>query len=234
MQADLDWPGAEVEFQQAIALNPSSSAAHVWYGFLLWTVQRLAEARKHALAAIELDPLWVSPRECLIDAYEKAGDLDSAIEAAERMAGVLGNAPRVASLLSLLYSLAGRREAALRWLAPFQSVPGLGPRFHRALCLAYLGNVEELRALMTEAEEGRIAEFFAPLYRAMGFALLGEKEKALTELERNRGEALWNMYQERLYDPLRDDPRFVALLKGLHLPTTLSRPVHSSGPSPPA
>ena len=229
MQADLDWPGAEAEFQQAIALNPSSSAAHLWYGFLLWTVQRLAEAKKHALAAIELDPLWVSPRECLIDAYEKAGDLDSAIEAAERMAGVLGNAPGVARLLSYLYSLAGKRDAALRWLAPYQGLPGLGARFHRAICLGYLGSLEELRALMTEAEEGRIAEFFAPMYRAMGFALLGEKEKAIAEFELHPREALWNTYQERLYDPLRDDPRFVKLLKGLNLPTTLSRSYQSSG-----
>jgi len=85
---------------------------------------------------------------------------------------------------------------------------------------------------MTEAEEGRIAEYFAPMYRAMGFALLGEKEKAIAELEGHPREALWNMYQERLYDPLSDDPRFVALLEGLNLPTTLSRPLRSSGRNP--
>jgi Tfp pilus assembly protein PilF len=35
LYADWDWPGAEREFQKAIALNPSSALAHADYGHKL-------------------------------------------------------------------------------------------------------------------------------------------------------------------------------------------------------
>jgi adenylate cyclase len=167
-QADLDWARAEAEFQQAIALNPSNSSAHRSYGFLLWTLQRFAEAKKQALAAIELDPLLDGPRLCLADALWYAGDLDSAVETLEKAREVLGDSHILREFLSLAHSQAGRAAAALEMVATFEESPDLGARFHRAYVLAYLGRLEELRTIMTDAEEGRITEPFGVMARATG------------------------------------------------------------------
>jgi tetratricopeptide (TPR) repeat protein len=53
---DWDWPGAEKEFQRAIALNPNYAQAHQWYGQLQKTLGRQNWAAEVKRAG-ELDPL---------------------------------------------------------------------------------------------------------------------------------------------------------------------------------
>jgi len=51
------WREAGPHFEKAIAINPRSSLAHVYYAQFLSTAGRLEEAVKHATVALELDPL---------------------------------------------------------------------------------------------------------------------------------------------------------------------------------
>ena len=53
---DWDWPGAENEFKDALALNPNYSTAHHWYSHYLVPMGRLDEAIKELERARELDP----------------------------------------------------------------------------------------------------------------------------------------------------------------------------------
>jgi Tfp pilus assembly protein PilF len=54
---DWDWPGAEAEFKQAIALNPNYAAAHDWYSYYLTAMRRPDEALAEIRRAQEIDPL---------------------------------------------------------------------------------------------------------------------------------------------------------------------------------
>jgi len=54
---DWDWPGAEKEFQRALALNPNYAQAHQWYGHFLRAMGRQNSARAEIKRAHELDPL---------------------------------------------------------------------------------------------------------------------------------------------------------------------------------
>jgi len=68
---------------------------------------------------------------------------------------------------------------------------------------------------------------------AMLHAALGEKERALELLERDTREGdgtLWLYYRGIFFDAIRDDPRFVALLRGLRLPTGGVRRGRSASP----
>lgn len=56
LQRDRDWQDAEREILQAIELNPSSAAAHHQYAFLLDAAGRLEEGLKEYHRAQELDP----------------------------------------------------------------------------------------------------------------------------------------------------------------------------------
>ena len=54
---DWDFPGAEKEFQRAIALNPNYATAHQWYAMYLSPMRRFAEAEREIRVAQDLDPL---------------------------------------------------------------------------------------------------------------------------------------------------------------------------------
>jgi serine/threonine-protein kinase len=53
---DWDWAGAEREFQRALALDPQSVEARMWYGFFLWARLRHEQALAELQKAVELDP----------------------------------------------------------------------------------------------------------------------------------------------------------------------------------
>lgn len=53
------------------------------------------------------------------------------------------------------------------------------------------------------------------------YAALGEKDQAFAELEKAYENHDWELFRlkvDPLMDPLRDDPRFKAMLKRLNLP----------------
>ena len=52
-----DYPGAELELEKALSLNPSHADAHEWYGSILRGLGRLDEATDEAKKAYDLDPL---------------------------------------------------------------------------------------------------------------------------------------------------------------------------------
>ena len=231
MQADLDWTRAEAEFQQAIALNPSSSTARFWYGFLLSHLQRFGEAEKQYLAAIELDPLWLLPRLNLGWAHEESGDLVSAISLCEKLAKRFSDTASVHRQLALFYALAGRVDDAVKLVEPLKGATDLDSRAVRAGVLLLLRRPEEARALLAEWEQGRTSQYVSLVDVAAWYSLLGESEKALTLLAQDYREGdrtLWVAYGLTHFDPIREDPRFVAMLRTMKLPTTLARPWRST------
>ncbi len=61
MYYDWDFAGAEMAFQQALALNPDAALAHQWYAYLCTAMERpVAEAEREIAAAKRLDPLSVA------------------------------------------------------------------------------------------------------------------------------------------------------------------------------
>lgn len=222
MQMDLDWSRAEAEFQQAIALNPSASAAHFWYGFLLGVLQRFEEARDEYLKAIELAPLWPQPRLNLASTYHSLGDSDSALSSIEGLEVSFRESPAVRATLAMFYARAGRVEQAIEAVEPLKGATDLISRATRSGILAVVGRPEESRALMADFDAGLFPEYAPGMLSAFLYAIWGEKEKALVLLEKDFREGdklLWNAYQVELLDPIRDDPRFIAMLRAMKLPT---------------
>ncbi len=222
LQADLDWPRAEEEFRRAIALNPSSSTARFWYGFLLGALQRPEEARRQFEATVELDPLWLVGRANLVGSLGILGEHERAITLGR---STLAMAPDFAFLhvqLAFALLLAGQFDEAGHEAQLLKSETSLYARQTRGLLLAWLGHPEEARALLKEFESHSATAYVSiPLVAAI-YAELGDAEHALSLLERDarRGDRLfWSYYQLPAFDPLREDPRFVAILRGMNLPT---------------
>ena len=117
-------------------------------------------------------------------------------------------------------------------LEPLATATDVISRALRCRALALLGKPEEERAFLADWESGRLSGRYDVRYAALDYAALGDNERAISLLERDdreEGSNLWNVYFRPELDPIRDDPRFVAILRKLNLPTTLSRPRWSPG-----
>ncbi|HLN51207.1 MAG TPA: adenylate/guanylate cyclase domain-containing protein [Thermoplasmata archaeon] len=237
MQMDLDWARAESEYQRAISLNPSASSPHFWYGLLLVVLQRFNEAEEQSRLAVELDPLWLLPRLNLASTLEALGRLDEAVALVEGLQEGFAGVPAVRTALAGMYVEAGRANDALALLEPLKGSSEFTSRASRAGLLALLGKTEEARALMADIDAGKLGEYVPVVARVFFCTMTGETERALDVLEQDYREGdkiLWNFYRTEFLDPLRDNPRFVALLHAMNLPTSVpKRRVSVSGGTTP-
>ena len=228
MQADLDWGAAEREFRAALELNPSSSEAHAWLAQLLMALQRFPEAEREADAAVETDPRALLPRLIHLGIPLYQGRLEVAQARLDRLLDEFPEMEEAGLLRASLLVHQGRGDDAARWLERFRDHPNPTIRGERAYLLALGGRPEELRTMLASvsATDGSPG-YIGPTRLAEAHLALGDREAALALLEKDRGEggdhSLWARYQGLVFDPIREDPRFVAILRAMHLPTTIAR-----------
>ena len=236
LQGDHDWELAETEFANAIALNSSNVVAYRFYGMLLRTLGRYDEARHVYRRAIVLDPGGYDQMS-LAQIELRSGDPNVAVRMAEEAGSHHHHRESVAhrSGLGLLYLEAGRRDDALRMAdSPLDGATD-SERFDSALLNALLGRPTAARQICTEAERGNAASYTSAAHLAMLSSALGERDRALALLEQDyrEGDAmLWVCFRDVFFAPIRDDPRFEALLREYRLPAP-SAPVGRAEPARP-
>jgi len=219
-QFDHDWPRAEAEFRQAIAINPSSLAALRFYGLMLLSVERFEEAKEVIRRAIRLDP-GGSHQATLAWAELDSGNFERGLEYAEEVRDKDPTAIAGHTYCGLAYLQAGRRADATREAETSPAGANEAERFDHALLNALVGRPEPARAVIREVEGGQQKSYTSRTELAMLYAALGEKEKALALLEedfREGEQVLWLWYRGVYFDSIRDDPRFITLLRQYGLP----------------
>ena len=220
---DWDWSGAEQAYAQAIALNPSSEAAHRAYALLLAALSRRQEAEEAAQRARELDPLclvvsasaaWVSYMAGdYTAAIERAGiaiDMDPRFLRARRVVGAAllqsGRLREAVAQLEAASALAAGEPVVDAWLAHARAVSG---------------DIAGARALLVSVTGRRADRYVSPYHLALALTGLGDSDGAFGELERaclERDPVLVNLAVEPRFEPLRSDGRFSALVERLNLP----------------
>jgi len=220
---DWDWAGAEREFQRAIKANPNYASAHQWYAWLLASQGRIGEALRTGERAVELDPASVSVRRGLGWLHFYARDSHQAIEHMRRALAMNPTALESILVLAMVFNQAGRpveAEATLR--------DGLNVAPDDTAILAVLGRALVLQGRRGEAEAIRerfvelsATRYVSPTDRAKLALALGLWDEAFAFAERSRVERRgWIVYMkvEPLWDPLRSDPRYLALLSAMAIP----------------
>jgi tetratricopeptide (TPR) repeat protein len=224
LHGELDWEEAESEFQKAIALSPSDAEAHLGYSQLLAAVQRFDEAKDELRQTLRASPSVGQLWNRMIEVEFLSGDVSSATSLAEEVRDRDPSAFHPHLLTSFCYLAGGRTADALKEADQLAGPAKPSGRVSRAILLARLGQPDEAGRLVKDLE-GKLQSRYVPLsWVADLYVALGEKEKALDTLERDFREGdrrLWSEYQLPHYGPLRDDPRFVELLRSYKLPTEL-------------
>jgi len=217
---DYDWKGSELEFRQAIALNPNYAFAHDQFGLMLSLVGRFDEAIAEEKVAIELDPLSPSILTDAIASYMYWGKTAQAMELIRRVMELDPSFFFPVMQEGTMALLAGDYPDAI---ANFKRAHTMGaPPFNSGF-LAYAqaksgdraGAMATLGALTAISPGGEVAAFNL----ALVYLGLGEHARALDYLEQayaaNSQQLVW-LKVDPTYDPLRKDPRFKALMKRLN------------------
>jgi serine/threonine protein kinase/Flp pilus assembly protein TadD len=217
---EFDWAGSEREFKRALALSPNDADTYDLYGRVCAAQQRYDEAIALLHRAEELDPL--AHRSDVITAYLRAGRYDEAIGPAEHGVELDPNNGRVRATLGWAYFLSGRRDEGLVELEQAAAVsPG------NTLWLAQLGEAygmagqeQKARDVLAKLEDRVRTEYVSPYHFAYVYTGLGDADRAMDWLERavaERTGAAYGIKGSFLFTPLRDHPRFRALLKQMNL-----------------
>jgi TolB-like protein len=224
---DWDWPAAAREWERAMELGPADAVSIAGYSHYLTIVGRRDEAMRQIERAIELDPF----NALIVTLY--AADLyfarryDEAVAQARKALAMQPDAPAALSALIPALHATNRHDEVIAVAMKLYS--GWYPDVGKALEQAYAGRdyagawrrAAELEAARHGGEPG------AALDIAQNYLFAGDTTHALDWLEKAYGDHEPSMAYigcVPLWDSVRSDPRFQALLRRMNLaPAASSR-----------
>jgi serine/threonine protein kinase/tetratricopeptide (TPR) repeat protein len=223
-QYEWKFKEAEMEFKEAIRLNPNSVSARRRFFEYLFDFQRTQEAHEQLERARELDPLsiQIAYYYAVVSWFER--DFDRAIEQLQKIVSIDPNNGLAYQLLAAVFyqkKMPAQAFTAHEKSNSFESIfsdaemAGMRKAYETAGLSAYFRKENELR-------QKRLAEgkYQSPLNIALNYAFAGDDSEALGWLERAVDEhTSWlpEMKIDPMWDAVRSQPRFVALLKKIGL-----------------
>ena len=222
---EWDWAAAGREFQRALELNPNDSRTHVLYGFHFASLGDNDQASAQFRRALELDPLSINANINVAQQYVNEERYDQALEQAKKVVEMDPNYAGVYQIISQVYFLQGKYEL---WLENWEKTATLNNdkedlAIEKAVRQEYAnsGFHGAMKRFVELQEELSKRIYIDPALIAANYAVLGEKDKAFSWLEKGFAEksddvALIKVY--RPFDSLRSDPRYADLLRRMNLP----------------
>src|SRR5213595_2623711 len=215
--ADYDWRNGLKEFDRALELNPNLAFA---YELQAWTVNglgRFDEAIAKTRKAVELDPLNPFFQMSLSFYQYWARQYDDAIVQARKTLEMDPNSAISHVLLGLSFLKKGDTAGAIAELEKSKA-PDPGAWYQGFLGYAYAisGDRAKAEEALRELEELAKRQYVSPTAFATIYLGLGQKEKCLDWLEKayeQQDSACWYLKIDQIYDSVRNEPRFQAILK---------------------
>jgi Tfp pilus assembly protein PilF len=235
---EWDWDGAEAEFRSAVETDPSSTVAHLWYGWFLHALGRFDESLAQRRRALELDPLNGPVNRGVARDLVATGRDAEAVAQWQRVLELEPSLGWTHLHLALFRLERGETGAASR---DFERARSLAPG--DASTLAFLGIVstalgdrQEGRRMLGQLKAESARRYISPVLPALVHAALDEKDTAFALLEEayaardpmlipiQVGEAgpFVHLPKERLA-ALRADPRFHDLLRRMGFAPAIAR-----------
>ncbi|MEO6723825.1 MAG: protein kinase [Blastocatellia bacterium] len=218
---DWDWAAAERELKRAIELNPNFIDAHVSYANLITQQGRFDEALRASHRADELNPLGTLNTYTDDRVFYYSRQYDRAIARGQKRLESNPDHVALRLFLGLALSQKGLHQEAIREM---RQVVALSSTHSHLAWLAYVlargGQQGEALKTLRELEELAPRERISPIYVARIYVGLSNQEKAFAWLQKayeERSDHLLSLKIDPIYDPLRADPRFAELARGIGL-----------------
>jgi serine/threonine protein kinase len=228
---DWDAPGAEAEFHRAMELNPGDVFGRHWHAHYLEAIGELAKANAEMLKIVELDPLSKMYTSDLLYEFYFMRQPEKVVQMAKSWTGPQSIGAEGWFTLALAYEQLGRRaeavETAEKGLASDDS----------SFTKGYIGAILGRQGKRAEAEKiladlkHRSATGYAPgISLAIVCFGLGDNDQGFHYLERAYEERAFEVVLllplDPQFDHLRNDPRYVQLLRRYNLPLKPQEPSH--------
>jgi TolB-like protein/Tfp pilus assembly protein PilF len=215
---DGDWLAAGRHFEQALVLNPAYARAHTFYHFYLSSIGRSEEAVEVAQHAIDLDPASPAASHSLAVQLYLARRFGPAIQQAHDSLEMDANFFISHAVLGEAYLSRQMYREALSALEKYAALSRSSTASLALLGYAYArsGKRQESLQMIDKLKAASRQHFVPALFVAMVYAGLEENDQAFTWLDdacKERFYRLAYLKVEALWDPIRSDPRFAAVLR---------------------
>jgi len=219
---DWDWEASEKELKLAIKLDPNYATAHQYYSEVLQILGRTKEARIEMDMAIKLNPnSWIMHKNSA-EFYLDEGLFEKAIIDANKAKELDKNKRRPYNIIMNCHRYLGKDDEAIaQWEESLKIFPDY--------------NIKLINGLRDSFKKSRMKGFYkftndywfktgvannTPYSVAQNYAHLGETEKALEWLElayESRNQAILDIKTNYDFRELRNEPRFLAILKKMNM-----------------
>jgi adenylate cyclase len=219
---DYDWAKSKIILQKAIQRNSNNPEAHLYYGNLLqYTGENMEEGIKEVKRALELDPLnsrfnWVLGRN-----YYLARQYDLAYQQLKKTLILDPNYIRAKGTLILSYLEKKMYPEAFRLIGQLSKTPVMNLSWQDPfLCyaLALSGDTAGAKSILRNTlKEYPDQDPYFLVYAYIGLKNYNEAINMLDAAYKVRAIELYWVKVDPELDPIRNEPRFKALLKKMNL-----------------
>ena len=217
---DWRWADSEREFLKAIAANPSDVQSHHMLSHTYLAMGKLDQSYAESRKALELEPMNPRIGLHLCVHYMFAHRFDDALAACERGVELDSQFPDAHAKLAQVSFFKGRFDRARTEIEREMSITGRIPLYVAQLAMieAGSGHEQSARALIAELHAHETPARLPLYYIAATHVQLGEADSAMARLEEaysNHSSELDGLALDPVFDALRRDARFAALLRKL-------------------
>jgi len=219
---DFNFPDAEREFKRTLELDPTDSTARALYAHVLIILGQRNEAIQHAERALAIDPLDVGNRVFCAFVLFFAHRYDEALtQASEVLRMQPGHPGALGAIVQSRHMKRQYAEAVAAATALYESTGR--PDVAEALKKGYaeLGYARAWQQATNLELANHAGEPGVAADAAENYVIAGDRERALDWLEKayeERAPSMPYIGCNPLFDPLRSEPRFQALLRRMNLP----------------
>jgi TolB-like protein/DNA-binding winged helix-turn-helix (wHTH) protein/lipopolysaccharide biosynthesis regulator YciM len=220
---DWDWAGAAQGFQHAIQMDPRYATAYQRYSLYSIAMGRFDESLEQIKKARELDPLSISINSSLGWRLYLARQYDRSITQLRDTLELDPSYEWAHFILGQAYEQKHEFNLARAELQKAVELSHNSPLMISALAhaAALSGNQEEALRLLQQLTAQSRKQYVSPFYVAVVYIALGKTEIAMDWMEKafaDRSNGLVFLKVEPELDPLRSNPRFIALQHRLNFP----------------
>jgi len=216
------WDQAEQHFRRAIALNENNADAHHWYSEFLSALRRFDDQQRELELAAQSDPLSpiIATNQGHVFYFSRRFDLATAKY--RRAIVDHPDFPNPHRDLGRVLLATGVPAQAIEHLTRAQQLGGAHTDAGLlVIAHARAGQPAQARLLYDSLQARAKREYLTPYTLAIASVGVGEHARALDYLEQaaaERSMAMKWIGVEPLFDPIRAEPRFQALLRQMGLP----------------